>query len=422
MVDQQPPKDEKSSRRNLYDYSQPTQSHWYSGRSDPLDQVKHQRPTTQQQRRASVPSPYPQRSSRTRSRIQQRQRATENWAWVIIAVALLGMTLLMTMILIFVLRSDNNDKNAVALNEPLIEPTSIIYSGVEGEEVRGALDGNSMVIEPWDGNERFTVLLMGLDGRPGEANAQCRTDTMMVISIDPVHDRIGILSIPRDTYVEVPGYQGLRRINEACPLGNLYLPGNGPKLAMQTVQYNFGIRINDYIMVNFDTFIKIVDRIGGVDVEVTRTIDDPTYPDMYYGYDSFHIEAGLQHLDGITALKYARSRHGSDDIDRGRRQQQIIFAVRDKVLSADMVDDLLAQSLPIWNDLDEGIDTGLSLEQLVRLALYAKDVPAENIKNAVVDWNYLRSYRTETGADVVVPERNNLIPLMLEVFGEGYNQ
>lgn len=422
MANQQPPKDENSARRNLYDYSQqPTQSHWYSGRSDPLNQIQHQ-PPANPSRRAAAHSPQPQRHSQTRTRIQQRQRASENWAWVIIAVALLGMTLLMTMVLIFVLRSDNKgSRNTLAINEPLIEPTSIIYSGAEGEEVRGALD-NSLVIQPWDGKERFTVLLMGLDGRPGEANAQCRTDTLMVISIDPVNSRIGILSIPRDTYVEVPGYAGLRRINEACPLGNFYLPGNGPKLAMQTVQYNFGIRINDYIMVNFDTFTKIIDRIGGVDVQVERTINDPTYPDMYYGYDPFYIEAGFQHLDGATALKYARSRHGSDDIDRGRRQQQIIFAVRSKILSANMVDDLLGQSLAIWNDLEAGIDTGLSLEQLVRLALYAKNIPSENIKSAVVDWNYLRSYRTETGADVVVPERNKLIPLMLEVFGEGYNQ
>jgi LCP family protein required for cell wall assembly len=246
---------------------------------------------------------------------------------------------------------------------------------------------------------------------------------MMIISIDPVQRRIGILSIPRDTYVDVPNY-GLSRVNAACTIGNVRDPGSGPRLAMQTVQYNFGIRINDYLMVDFDTFISFIDRIGGIDVMVERTIDDPTYPNMNYGYDPFYLEAGQQHLDGETALKYARSRHDSPegDIDRAERQQQILFAVRDKVLNVNMLDDLLVQSPVLWEEFESGISTGLTLEQIVRLAVYAKDIPSDKIIKGVVTYEYLIGYRTESGGSVLIPNRNKLISLMLEVFGEGYDE
>jgi polyisoprenyl-teichoic acid--peptidoglycan teichoic acid transferase len=243
-----------------------------------------------------------------------------------------------------------------------------------------------------------------------------------VISIDPSTESIGILSIPRDTYVEVPNY-GLQRINTACVLGNLEKPGYGPVLAMQTVQYNFGIRVNEYMMVNFNAFISIIDRIGGVDINNIAVIDDPQYPSMDYGYDPFYLPIGQHHLDGATALKYARSRHNSDDVDRQRRQQEIISAVRQRVLELDMLDNLILEAPGLWNDLDEGIATSLDLQQdIIPLALYAKDIPDENIHKGIVSWEYLFSYQTPGGASVLVPKRSVLGTLMTEVFGENYSQ
>ena len=368
-------------------------------------------------------------------RRKSRPRQSENWLWVIGPVIALGLTLLITIGLIFVLQADRNDDgNAViAAAGRTVEPTSAIYGGTpapdstpgtEATPVGGALEGgNAMVIEPWDGEERFTVLLMGLDRRPGETNTSCtRTDTMIVISLDPVANTIGILSIPRDTYVEIP-YSGLNRINTACVIGENREAGYGPVLAMQTVQYNFGIRINDYIMVDFQTFINFINRIGGIDIDVTREINDRTYPDMHYGYDPVYIPVGENtHLDGDLALKYARSRHGSDDIDRGRRQQEVMFAVRSKVLDVGMLDDVATQIFPLWNEFGEGIITGLSFDQLVQLALFARNIPEENIHNAVVTWDYLTGYRTEGGAQVAIPNRYRIGQLMLEVFGAGYNR
>lgn len=380
---------------------------------------------------ASVPHPRPMQPQSLRPRSRQGHYAKyggkqNNWVWVVIAVFLLGMTLVSTMVLIFVLRNEDNNQTALAVaneNQATAEPTSIIYNTAEPNStpIDGALE-NSLEIQPWDGEEAFTVLVMGLDNRPGDTRGTCRTDTMMVIRLDPVNDRIGILSIPRDTYVEVPGYSGLHRVNTACVLGNLQLNGSGPLLAMQTVQYNFGIRINDYIMVDFNTFISIIDRIGGIDVNNTKVINDRTYPSMNYGYDPFYLDIGEYHLDGANALKYARSRHNSDDIDRGRRQQEVVLAVRDRILSRNMLDDLITQAPALWNDLQGGMETGLALDQIIQLVLFAKNIPPENIHNAVVGWDYLTGYKTEGGAQVVIPDRWRIGSLLLEVFGEDYNQ
>ncbi|MBI5927906.1 MAG: LCP family protein [Chloroflexi bacterium] len=415
-----------------YDYSRSTpktDSHWYSmpGQANPLDNTRSQSPT-QPPHNPTRPAYVPPTEQMTPTRLRleqrrQRQGMPENWAWLVIAVALLGLTVIVSMVMIIVLRSDRNGKASASTSSQL-EPTSIIYGAGDqavGTPVGGALEGNAMEIQPWDGQERFTVLVMGLDNRPGEEGS-CRTDTMMIISIDPQHNSIGMMSIPRDTYVEIPGY-GLDRINTACVYGELYQRGTGPRLAMQTVQYNFGIRVNDYVMVNFNSFISLIDRIGGIDIYVEQEIYDDQYPDMFYGYDPFYIAAGQQHLDGATALKYARSRHSTDDIDRGRRQQQVVMAVRDKIVSANMMDNLLVEAPGLWNDLNEGIETGLSLDQILRLAVYAKNIPQENIKSGVLNWDYLMSWTNpENGASLVIPDRYKLPSLMLEIFGEGYNQ
>jgi LCP family protein required for cell wall assembly len=360
----------------------------------------------------------------TRQRIQQRRYrkargGPSNWVWVVIAVALLGSTMICSLALVIgigALRGNDNQTVSLA-NVPLIEPTSIIY------EDGGALTGNSLEIQnrKWTGQERFTILLMGLDKRPGEAGAAFRTDSMMLISLDPQTNSIGILSIPRDLYVEVP-YYGLHRVNAAYVLGEMEQAGAGPTLAKQTVQYNFGIAVNEFITVDFQTVIAIIDAVGGVEIEVPRRIVDYEYPTMDYGTEVFQVEAGWQTMDGTTALKYARTRHASDDIDRAQRQQQVIYALRDKVTSLDMVDDLVVQGPFLYAQIRDGIQTGLTFDQLIELGIWAADVPRENIHSGVVSWDYLIGYQTEGGGSVLVPNRNAIGPLMVEVFGSNYAQ
>lgn len=407
--------DDNRQKRSLYDYDADSNSkHWYGNTSQrAIFGAEEEEPYKPDRNKTAIPSPAPA----VRKRVARRRVAAQadNLALFIIIGALVGMTAVVAMLVVFVSNDNGGGDGSSRVAQAAIEPTSVIY----GDE--GAMLENSMVIEPWRGNERFTLLLMGTDTRPDESDQLCRTDTIIVVSIDPTSGQIGMLSIPRDTYVEIPNH-GLDRINRACIIGNLETVDYGPQLAMQTIQYNFGITVNDYVIVNFAAFRTIVDTIGGVNIYVEQTIDDDQYPDEFYGFDPFYIEAGWHLMDGETALKYARSRYTTDDIDRGRRQQQLILAMREQVLSVGMVDELVTNAIPLWNQIDDGVQTGLSLEQMVQLALYAAEIDFGNINTAVLDWEYLRPYQLEDGQDVLIPDRAKLAPLMLQVFGDGYDQ
>ncbi len=362
-----------------------------------------------------------------RRRVRRELGAPDDWAWVIIATALLGVTVVLSMSIFFLIQATRPTDSTVATSAAPLEPTSVIYGpgGIleidGGTAVGGMLgDGQSMVIHPWDGEERFTVLVMGMDRRPGEMGQSFRTDTMILVSLDPDTKRVGILSIPRDLFVDIPGYDP-NRINTAYSYGELEGPGGGPRLAMQTVQYNLGIPVNDYVVIDFNAFIGLIDEIGGIDVYVQTPIYDPEYPDMNYGYDPFSITAGWHHLDGETALKYARSRHSSDDIDRQRRQQDVIYAIRDRVINLNKIPELVLKAPTLWAQFNEGIQTGLSLDQLLELAWYIKDIPEENFSRGVLDWEYVVSWNYN-GQSVLVPNREKIGALMVQVFGEGYNR
>ncbi len=254
--------------------------------------------------------------------------------------------------------------------------------------------------EPWAGSNRVNILLMGIDRRPGEPFIS-RTDSMMIISIDPVAKTASILSVPRDLYVVIPG-RGRDRINTAFVYGSAgNNPAGGAALAMQTVEYNLGVPINHYLLVDFSAVVQGIDTLGGIDINVPFTINDPTYPSMDYGYDPLFIPAGYQHMDGALTLKYARTRHVDNDFGRAQRQQQVIFAARAKALSLG-INGLLAKAPIFYQQLAQGIRTDLSLEQIVSLATTASEIPSENIRSDVLDYDYVTNHTTETGAQVLV--------------------
>jgi LCP family protein required for cell wall assembly len=171
--------------------------------------------------------------------------------------------------------------------------------------------------------ERINILLLGVDKRPDETYS--RTDTMMLVTVDPIAKTAGMLSIPRDLWVSIPGYEE-DRINKAYFLAQRdKYPGGGPALAMKTVQYNLGVPVHYYAQVDFTGFEKIIDTLDVIDIYVPETIDDPTFPDANYGYDPFYIEEGQHHLNGHEAMRYARTRHTSSDFSRAARQQQCFW-------------------------------------------------------------------------------------------------
>jgi LCP family protein required for cell wall assembly len=281
-------------------------------------------------------------------------------------------------------------------------------------------DGRSIILQPWNGGSRLTVLVMGLDRRPDEEGLQYRTDSMMLVSLDRDTNAVGILSIPRDLYVDVPGYSELQRINSAMVLGELQQPNYGPTLAMQTVQYNLGMYVHGYVVVDFAAVTSIIDLLGGVDIDVPYPIADYEYPDMNFGYDPLILSAGPQHMDGTTALRFARTRHGDNDFERARRQQMVLFAVRDRILDTNMLPQLIIQSPTLLGSLSENVYTNLTVDQIIQVAMTLHGMSESDIHTGVIDGTYIMPYTTPQGAQVLVPRRALLSTLLIEVFGTDY--
>ncbi|MGC9398519.1 MAG: LCP family protein [Anaerolineae bacterium] len=275
------------------------------------------------------------------------------------------------------------------------------------------------VIPTWVGTDRVTVLVMGIDERQQE-RGPFRTDTMMLLTLDPTTLQAGVLSLPRDLWVPIPGYkEGGNRINTAHFLGDLYdHPGGGPALAMETVEYNLGVPIDYYVRLNFQGFIELVDLIGGIDVYVEKTIHDTAYPTADYGTEVLHIEAGQHHFDGEMALKYARTRHGSSDFERARRQQKVALAILERVTSLGMAPQLAAKADEIFATLEGSFSTDMTLDEILALGGLALKVDRDEIRFGVIDETCTQAWTTPEGAQVLVPLRDRMREVRDYVFGE----
>jgi len=242
----------------------------------------------------------------------------------------------------------------------------------------------------WDGASRINILFVGLrGGDPVEGDCPFCTDTLILLTVDPATKTAGMLSIPRDMWVNIPGF-GYSRINTAWTLGRgSKLPGGGPALTMKTISHFIGVPVDYYVQVDFDTFIGIIDALGGVDVYNDETLLlDP----MAYGVDYPKVKltcCGMRHLNGTVALAYSRCRHieqgcKDGDFGRARRQQKVIFALRDKILNPVNFPKLIAQAPQLYNTFSGGIQTNLSLNEAAKLAVLINDIPQANIKNEVI--------------------------------------
>ncbi|HIC93099.1 MAG TPA: LytR family transcriptional regulator [Anaerolineae bacterium] len=271
------------------------------------------------------------------------------------------------------------------------------------EERKSNISTAGEPLPDWERKERVNILILGLDQREGEPGPW-RTDTMMVLTIDPENKTAGLLSIPRDLWVHIPAYDKWDRINTAHFWGELNkYPGGGPALAMKTVYELLGEPIHYYVRVNFSGFVRAIDLIGGVDVYVEEDIYDPQYPDDNYGYEPLYIPAGQHHFDGEMALKYIRTRHGSSDFDRLRRQQQVIMAARDRVMRLDLLPKLLPKLPQLMRELSDAVQTDLQLDEIMRLAKLADEIEPDRIQMAVIDSSMTMPAKTPEGWDVLLP-------------------
>jgi LCP family protein required for cell wall assembly len=261
---------------------------------------------------------------------------------------------------------------------------------------------------------RFNVLLLGLDQRGQVQHRAFRTDTIMIASLNPGTKEGLLFSIPRDLYVEVPGH-GKRRINIVHVLGETQgYPGGGPALLMDTIQQNFGIPLDGYVMINFQGFKETVDLLGGVDIYVQKEIWDSKYPDDRGGEITIRIPAGEQHMDSETLLQYCRSRHSTDDFDRATRQQKALLALGGKFLSLQM----LPRLPELLQTMGHTVYTDLEPDEIVRLAQIASQVDAGQARSVVIDRSLLDPSQRQPGdePDLLYPDWDKIHALVDELF------
>lgn len=261
-----------------------------------------------------------------------------------------------------------------------------------------------------EGDSRINVLLAGIGG-PGHAGGNL-TDTLEVYSIDPVNNSVAVVSVPRDLYVALPdGSHG--RINAVNTLGAAYCKKNDCAqgtdeggVAMENVIGKIlGIKISYFVRINFSGFEKLVDELGGVDVNVPTTLYDPLYPcpDPSTAYCPIRITAGSHHFNGDTALKYSRSRETSSDFARAARQQLVIAALRERALSAGVLANP-AKITQLLSTLGKNIKTDIPTSDMTALLSRIQGANSSQTTTAVLDNSSAGPLTSKVigGADVLV--------------------
>jgi LCP family protein required for cell wall assembly len=260
----------------------------------------------------------------------------------------------------------------------------------------------------------ISIILLGGDRLPGQVD--WRTDTMIYVRIDPESKIVGMLSIPRDLWVYIPGY-GDNRLNTADYLGESEgYPGGGPALLNDTLLHNLGIGFDHYVRVNFEGFKRIVDILGGIDVDVECGVElwgaDPDRPGEWKQIS--YVPAGMQHLDGQTALRYAQCRYNTPVFDRDRRQQKVLFAVRNRVMELG-IPGLLPRALELLVTMRDMVQTDLGPTGVTSLAQLVPEIPLSNVNRANIDLNMAPQWTTPEGAWVLVPDREKIAPVIMRM-------
>jgi len=284
-------------------------------------------------------------------------------------------------------------------------PALVLPSGTRLPEVSGTPVVTSPIPQPLpmplveQPEGTVNVLLLGMDRVEGEGAA--RTDVMVIASIFPDVPAVSLLSIPRDYYAWIPAW-GLDKINTAYTRASkVAYPGGGPALTMDTAEYNFGVPIHFYALVDFTSYRTIVDAVGGVDVVVECPFHD-TYPDLESetGQTDIDLEPGLHHLDGKFALWYVRSRWSTSDFDRHRRQQQVLVAIFRRARSAEM----LLRVPELWSTYQQSVETDLGLREILSLAPVAARLDDRDVHSTFIrGTDVITAWTAPNGGYVLVP-------------------
>lgn len=295
------------------------------------------------------------------------------------------------------------------------------------------IPGTDIIMQPaagpapvtWDGNSRLTILIVGLDARDLEAKTEAsRSDTMMLLTLDPLSKTAGMLSIPRDMWVNIPPpVNKYAKINQAYYFGDLLkLPGGGPAMAVKTVQAFLGVPIQYYAQIDFQAFEKFIDTLGGINVTVSQEMDiDPLGRTADNKSNTIHLVPGRVHLDGPAALAFARARHdlALGDFDRASNQQEVIMGIRERVLRVNMLPTLVSKANQLYQDLSSGIHTNLTLDQVIKLSMFAINIQPSSIKKGVIGPNEIEFAKSADGLDILIPKPDQIRIVRDQIFTTG---
>ena len=247
---------------------------------------------------------------------------------------------------------------------------------------------------------QVNIILLGSDARPDEGGF--RTDIIVWVSLNPKDKYVSAVSFPRDLYVNIPGY-GENRINVAFPRG-------GFDLLADTFEENFGVRPDHYLMVDFNGFKSVINNLGGITVQTQRGLSDTCAKWINSsGYCS--VGPGPVHMNGELALWYARSRYSTNDIDRARRAQEVIEAIFNRLMSFDVI----LKAPDLYNAYISYVDTDIKLSDVLGLLPLANEIyKNDDIRSYVIGYDHAYDWVTWQGAQVLVPDYDRIMDLMIE--------
>ena len=341
---------------------------------------------------AEPPAPTPDRPARKRAPKRRRAIPAPIRRWLPFAIGLAIGLVLSGGVLIYM--RANRALTTIEQADPRYQITATPNkpSGGIGGAISGVLGGElypTQVPLPNTLQQPVNILLIGVDKRPS-ADDGVRSDTLILVHLHPQAKWASMLSIPRDSVVSIP-HLGRAKINTAYSQGYtnaaaIYGEGTAPDaagaaLAAETVENFLNVKVDYTAQVDFHGFEALIDTIGGVLVDVPLPLLDAEYPTEDYGVERIYVPAGLQLMDGHTALVYARSRHASTDFDRNKRQQMVLRALLDQVRARGLLENLTA--LPDWATvLEQNIRTTLPISNFGMvngLAMLARELKSDRV-------------------------------------------
>jgi LCP family protein required for cell wall assembly len=371
--------------------------------------------------RGRLRRPHPRRDkTRTREtplqlkRLQKRRRHARR-SCLVLSLLLLALFTLSGLLIIGLYVTETS----------ILAPLVQFFHPINGDS-DGSLNGRA-----------WNLLLLGSDNDQKFVFPDILTQVMMVIRVNPLANSVTMVSIPRDSWVSVPG-QGMHKIDQAFFLGarSRHNFDDGVRLARATIEQDYGVTIDRYAWVGLDGFSSVINTLGGIDIDVTHPVVDDNYPDDIgkgasktnpYAVKRLYLAPGPQHLAGDQALEYVRSRHADlvGDIGRTQRQQEVLQALKRKL----DIETIFSHLSELFHDLSGKVYSDLNQSELVSVANFARTLPGESIQRLTLgpgkgDQNYGTLSQTsdpslDESQDIVLPNCTAIQPVLNRVFDLG---